>query len=1046
MVPPRSLPASSVCWRRQSRFPSQRRGYVHRALLQDRIASKAVSRPPRRALHVSQSHTQVVPSSTRTTTTTPPIDPSLLRATEPQKPGIRGQLEQWQQQFGGPDEAMLKAFENHPMHGEMENNMSKLSFSSKADEEHGIEPELDEDNEGEELITIGLFLRPGDVVELSQPGREPVLAVFVQQLDMISQFFSVNGRWVHSLLSGISFTVPRCVDPALLQPLLPYMPTKLLHTGPKDALQVPRELAAPVQAVLQELTEESERIYRTNAPVLDTAYSVLADATRPRMMTLSQIAKTLLGKRDPAWSPSPAALLAVRKALNHNEFRFRSDYRSQRLTNVFAIRPKNDVEVVETVQGWIREYNEYLASLANDHISSPRRSKGATYVVAFIEKSRRLIATSRKDRDPNHGCVGPSRTRPTSSRQQQSFLRLVIREDFTDSDRQIINFLHAWVLTAQFQRMPNLYSACTSILHAIGLYEEDTVNIQGLPVAMGRAMGNLFLQEIGVITPHENRALYDEHLMLPTVRLSRNLELLNTKAELTRKTPDFRDSMADLRRDWGSTTVFCIDASDAKEIDDGVSVERIPGKDSEFWLHVHVANPTAFFDKTHVLSGLAAHMTSTVYTPERTFPMLPTWVSQNYFSLGRNRPVITFSSRVDASGNVVETKIQHGIVRKVVSITPSEVSEYLGEYSNGSVSRFVVGGEVPTKKSSRSTPRLTPDQLQNLQDMYTVAKARWKARRAAGAVRFDLSPNEVRLYESPQQTGMTWMPPSLDKARFIQGDPIIEITNEKARNGNEIDATNIVEECMLTACSSAASWCAERNIPVMFRGTIEPPSRDLSLEQFKEQILNPHMDKYGSLSPGLQLRYLKALGRAIAHSSPLPHKIIGTPAYVKVTSPLRRFSDMIAHWQIEAAIRYEERTGTMLNSAVLASAPRSILPFSLRQMQESIITLSPRERIIGQTNALARHFWIVQAYMRAFYYKEAHLPDTFNVWIRHAGDGIYTTGYTIDQSIKVKIRDLKDSACVAGDQWAVKIHSIDVFSGTINVTPIELLHRDAGEI
>jgi hypothetical protein len=233
----------------------------------------------------------------------------------------------------------------------------------------------------------------------------------------------------------------------------------------------------------------------------------------------------------------------------------------------------------------------------------------------------------------------------------------------------------------------------------------------------------------------------------------------------------------------------------------------------------------------------------------------------------------------------------------------------------------------------------------------------------------------------------------------------------------------------------------------VFRGTIEPPSRDLSLEQFKEQVISPYMAKHGHLSPGLGSRYMSAMGRAIAHSSPLPHKITGVPAYVKVTSPLRRFSDMIAHWQIEGAIRYEARTGKKLNSAALtANTPRPILPFSLRQIQESIVTLSPRERIISGTKNNATHYWTVQAINRAFYYGEAPLPDTFSAWIKFASVAGRASGYTTDQSIKVTVKEVPGRTCQMGDQWLVKMHSVDVYHREICVTPMELLYRDADMI
>ncbi|KAF1978930.1 RNB-domain-containing protein [Bimuria novae-zelandiae CBS 107.79] len=1048
----RSTPSSNICWQCRWRLANQKRRFPQRTSRKDGIVPGVVSSLPRRALHATRS---VCVSQTETASSiAPAFDPALLNPSR-QKLTTRQHLQMWNEKFGGPDEETLSAFENHPAHSGIQNNVAKLNFASKADEnlEHGTEQTRDEEDEGEELVTIGLFLKPGDVVELSRAGREPVLAVFVQQLGLISQFYSVNGRWTHSNLNRISFAVPGAIDPALLQPLVPYLPTKLDGLESKNSAQVPRDLGAPVRDMLHKLTEDSERIYRTNAPILDTAYSTLADTTRTRMMTLSQIAKTLLAKSDPTWLPSPPALLAVRKALTHNEYRFRADARSQRLTNVFAIRPKNDVELVETVQEWVREYREYEAALANSGSDTQRRpSVGARYVLDFVDKARRLIAQSRNRRQPRPGFTGPDQSQGASTQPSQGIRDTVWGEDFSKTDQQIINFLQAWVLNDQFANIDHLHSACASILHATGCYHDMSWSQEGdILNPAGKSSGYLLLQEVGVITPFENRALYNENLMLPTVRLSRNLELLSTKAELTRKSPDFRDAMADLRRDWGLLTVFCIDAADAKEIDDGVSIERVPSKPSEYWIHVHVANPTAFFDKTHVLSGLAAHMTETVYTPERSFAMIPSWASQNYFSLDNNRPVITFSTRIDDAGNMLESKIQHGVIRKVVSITPTELAKYLDdEFGGRQGKQLVVGGELPTEKTVRPLPRLTAEQLQNLRDMYAAAQSLWKGRKAAGAVRFGYTTvGSVSVYEKPHMAGLNWKPPSLERARRMVGDPIIEVRGGSSRSSGDtgfmaenIDSSNIVEEMMLLACRTAGSWCAERNIPVMFRGTVESPISPLSLVQFREKILLPALERPGGVSRTVQQQYLAALGRAIAHSSPLPHNIIGAKAYLKATSPLRRFSDMITHWQIEAALRYEARTGQKLNAKIIDESPRPILPFSQRQMQESIITLSPREQMIRATTVASDAFWSAQAFMRAFHYQEAPLPEAFEVEIHLATndgrsrctlEGFDTRGF---------ILDFPGMEYRTGDRWEAKIHHVDAYHSRIWFEPVRLIHRE----
>jgi hypothetical protein len=88
-------------------------------------------------------------------------------ARPPQLP-IRNHLEKWQVEYGGPSEEVLAAFENHPANGEIFNHASKVSNASAVDDEtDGDRWFAGEEDDGEDLITIGLFLKPGDVVELS---------------------------------------------------------------------------------------------------------------------------------------------------------------------------------------------------------------------------------------------------------------------------------------------------------------------------------------------------------------------------------------------------------------------------------------------------------------------------------------------------------------------------------------------------------------------------------------------------------------------------------------------------------------------------------------------------------------------------------------------------------------------------------------------------------------------------------------------------------------------------------------------------------------
>jgi hypothetical protein len=159
---------------------------------------------------------------------------------------------------------------------------------------------------------------------------------------------------------------------------------------------------------------------------------------------------------------------------------------------------------------------------------------------------------------------------------------------------------------------------------------------------------------------------------------------------------------------------------------------------------------------------------------------------------------------------------------------------------------------------------------------------------------------------------------------------------------------------------------------------------------------------------------------------------------------------MIAHWQIEAVIRYEAMTGKRCNAAELSSQ-RGILPFTHRQIQESIITLSPREKLIAATQRNAVNYWVSQAFLRALHYNEAKLPATFRCWIRYVDLGAnrfslrpMAVGLMPEFGLRVAVRNIEDAQL--GDEWEVALDSVDLFNARIYVKPVRLLNREADSI
>jgi hypothetical protein len=114
-------------------------------------------------------------------------------------------------------------------------------------------------------------------------------------------------------------------------------------------------------------------------------------------------------------------------------------------------------------------------------------------------------------------------------------------------------------------------------------------------------------------------------------------------------------------------------------------------------------------------------------------------------------------------------------------------------------------------------------------------------------------------------------------------------------------------------------------------------------------------------------------------------------------------------------------------------------------MQESIVTLSPREKIITGTKRASTHLWSLMALMRAHYYNEAPLPETLRFWVKHAPERKAalkgTPGVIVDYGILGRLVDVSDVQL--GDEWEVQIKQINLHSRVVEVKPIRLVQRDA---
>jgi exoribonuclease-2 len=161
-----------------------------------------------------------------------------------------------------------------------------------------------------------------------------------------------------------------------------------------------------------------------------------------------------------------------------------------------------------------------------------------------------------------------------------------------------------------------------------------------------------------------------------------------------------------------------------------------------------------------------------------------------------------------------------------------------------------------TRLSYQEADTLAEDD--RLRDLFAVVERNLKRRSRAGAVHIELP--EVHI--------------SLKQGR-VTVDPIVSYRS----NG-------LVRECMLLAGEGAGIWALQRNIPF--------PYIEQEIGEMPEKI------PYG-MAGSYQLR--RCLRPRILSTKPGRHEGLGLETYTQVTSPLRRYTDLLAHIQIRAFLR-----------------------------------------------------------------------------------------------------------------------------------------------
>lgn len=120
----------------------------------------------------------------------------------------------------------------------------------------------------------------------------------------------------------------------------------------------------------------------------------------------------------------------------------------------------------------------------------------------------------------------------------------------------------------------------------------------------------------------------------------------------------------------------------------------------------------------------------------------------------------------------------------------------------------------------------------------------------------------------------------------------------------------LVAEMMILAGQVGGRYGTEQNLPLPYRGQPQP-----ELPSEEELLKLP-------AGPARFCALRSCMPRSEMSMSPIRHACLGLESYVQVTSPIRRYTDLLSHFQIKANLRGEE------------------LPFSREELQEIVYSVS----------------------------------------------------------------------------------------------------------
>jgi exoribonuclease II len=200
----------------------------------------------------------------------------------------------------------------------------------------------------------------------------------------------------------------------------------------------------------------------------------------------------------------------------------------------------------------------------------------------------------------------------------------------------------------------------------------------------------------------------------------------------------------------------------------------------------------------------------------------------------------------------------------------------------------------------------------------------------------------------------------------------------------------LVSECMILANHCAAVFFADKRQPCLFRRQDEPLQRFIA------------KDDPALFEMFLQRRVMR---RVEVTTAPGPHSSLGLACYTSITSPLRKYLDLVMQRQ--------------LSSLLLGRPPA----YSLRELREVSYAVQPVLTLAGLVENERKRYWILKA-------MKSRVGNTLSALVLDRSHGMYSL-LLPDFMLDVHVKEKDSAVLVPGSTVSAIIESVDPFAGSL---------------